>query len=159
MICDATIEDGRGRQRECQLATGHYPATRHRSVLRDGKEVMEWTDDAEFAKPASTSPPKPTLTVTEYTVNALPPEQRVADWWVWNVYARHTRAGQWVVTDGHAYYDAAGQPHFSAREAGDHSRADALDLAQQVAVAMRINGETADQAAARILNATKGEAR
>lgn len=98
-------------------------------------------------------PAAPTLMVTEYTVNALPVEARVSDWWAWNVYARHTRAGRWVVTTGHEYYDAAGQPHFSVREAGEHSRADALDLAAQVAATMRINGETAAQAAARILSA------
>lgn len=97
--------------------------------------------------------PTPTLTVTEYTVNALPPEARVADWWVWNVYARHTRAGRWVVTDSHSFYDADGNPHFSAREAGDHARADAIDLAARVAETMRIMGETAAEAAARILRA------
>ena len=55
MTCDATIEDSRGQQRVCQLDTGHYPAIRHKSVLRDGKEVMEWTDQAEFATPSSDS--------------------------------------------------------------------------------------------------------
>lgn len=155
--CDATIEDGRGRQRTCQLATDHYPATWHRSTLHDGNDVMQWTDEAEFATPASYTPPKPTLIVSEYTANALPAEARVADWWAWNVYARRARAGHWVVTTGHEYYDAAGEPHFSVREAGDLSRADALDLAAQVAVTMRIDGETVAQAAARILSAAPKE--
>jgi hypothetical protein len=91
-----------------------------------------------------------TLMVTEYTANAVTPAARIADWWNWNVYARHTRAGRWVVTTGHEYYDANGQPHGTAHEAGDHSRADALDLAASVATGMRLMGETAVEASARI---------
>lgn len=155
--CDATIEDGRGRQRTCQLATDHYPATRHRSTLHDGNDVMQWTDEAEFATPASYTPPKPTLIVSEYTANALPTEARVADWWVWNVYARRARAGHWVVTDGHAFYDAAGERHFSARDAGELSEQQAMGLARDAAAALRINGETAEQAGTRILSATPKE--
>lgn len=102
---------------------------------------------------------QPTPIVSEYTVNALPPEQRVADWWVWNVYVRRARAGYWVVTDGHAFYDADGGHHFLAREAGELSEQQALDLAPRVAVTMRINGMTAVEAAARIMNARNGEAR
>jgi len=97
------------------------------------------------------TPALPTITVTEYTLNPLPAEARVADWWVWNVYARRNRAGCWVVTDQHSFYDAAGRRHFTAREAGEHGRADAIDLATRVAAALTINGETAAQAAARIL--------
>jgi hypothetical protein len=98
---------------------------------------------------------RPTITVSEYTINALPPEARVADWWNWSVYARHTRSGRWIVTTGGEYYDADGNPHGTAHEAGDHTRADAIDLATRVASTMTLMGMTAAQAAARIL----GEAR
>lgn len=108
-----------------------------------------------------TSPEQPTLTVSQYTVNALPAAARIADWWHWDVHARLNRAGRWVVTDFAGFYDAEGRPHFTAREAGDYTRADAIDIATRVATTMRIGGETADQAAARILAAlaTEGGAR
>jgi hypothetical protein len=98
---------------------------------------------------------RPTIAVSEYTINALPTEARVADWHNWNVYARHTRSGRWIVTTGGEYYDADGDPHGTAWEAGDHDRADAIDLATRVASTMTLMGMTAAQAAARIL----GEAR
>lgn len=97
---------------------------------------------------------QPTITVSEYRINALPVEARVADWWHWDAYARLNRAGRWVVTDHHVFYDAAGGRHFSAREAGDHDEADAIALAKRVAATMVLNGETAAQAAARVLGAS-----
>lgn len=72
--CNATIEDGRGRRRQCQLADRHYdPKTsRHYSALEGGGNIVEWMDEAEFATPASSSPPQPTVRVTRYTVSVLP---------------------------------------------------------------------------------------
>jgi hypothetical protein len=96
---------------------------------------------------------QPTIAVSEYTVNALPAEARTADWWHWNVYARRNRSGRWIVTDHDAFFDAAGGRHFTARAAGDFDRADAIDLATRVASTMTLMGETAAQAAARILGA------
>ncbi|MDH6116869.1 hypothetical protein ABH930_000288 [Kitasatospora sp. GAS204A] len=96
---------------------------------------------------------QPTLAVTEYTLNALPTEARTADWWNWNVYARRNRAGRWIVTTGGEFYDTDGRPHGTAHEAGHHTRADAIDLATRVASTMTVMGETATQAADRILSA------
>lgn len=104
------------------------------------------------------SPAAATLMVTEYTANALAPAARIADWWNWNVYARLNRSGRWVVTDGHNYYDADGQPHGTAREAGDHSCGDAVYLAVRVAAALVVMGETAVEASARIVAARATEA-
>jgi hypothetical protein len=98
---------------------------------------------------------RPTISVSEYTINALPPEARTADWWHWNVYAKLNRAGRWIVTDHDCFFDAAGGRHFLAREAGDFTEAEAIELATRIASTMTLMGMTAAQAAARIL----GEAR
>ena len=51
-ICDAAIEDS-GGPRCCQRRHGHYPATRHKSVLRGGSDVLTWLDEAARATPAT----------------------------------------------------------------------------------------------------------
>jgi hypothetical protein len=93
---------------------------------------------------------RPTLTVSQYTANALPAHARDADFWTWDVHARLTRNGRWIVTTGHEYYDADGNPHGTAHEAGDHTRADAIDLAAKVACTMRVMNLTAAEYAARV---------
>lgn len=69
-LCDATIEDGRDRLRNCQLLDGH--AGRHYSALHHGHDVMYWTDEAFTAKPPSSTPPVPTVRSTRHTVSLLP---------------------------------------------------------------------------------------
>lgn len=95
----------------------------------------------------------PSILITEYAINALHADARVADWWNWNVYLRRTRRNldQWTVTTGHEYYDADGQPHGTVHEAGVHARPDAVRIAMSVASTMQLMGETAEQASARIL--------
>jgi hypothetical protein len=61
----------------------------------------------------------------------------------------------WIAAE-HAPRPVPGQhetPHGTAHEAGSHSGADAIDLAAQVASTMRLMGETAAEAAARIARA------
>jgi hypothetical protein len=96
----------------------------------------------------------PTVTVSQYTINPLPVEARVADWWHWNVYARLNRVGRWVVTDLDCFYDSAGGRHFTAREAGDYTEAEAIAIATRVAATRTLMGETHAQAAARIRGAS-----
>lgn len=144
--CDATILDC-GRPRRCQNDDGHYPAIRHRSVLRNGSNIMDWTDDAKDATPASTSPPRAVARATRYTVTCIPPDS-APDAHVWALYVEEKRDGSWVVTDGFGWMD--GELTFQDRPypACCHDFDTAMRLAKEAAPKVVINGRTVVEALA-----------
>lgn len=157
--CDATLEDGRGRTRRCQLDDGRDSSRRHYSVLNGGGgDVMEWTDDAEFATSASSSPPRPTARPTRYTVTCVPPDSS-SDAHVWALQVEERRDGSWVVSDGfHEWMDTSGTWQDRPFPQCLHDLDTALRLAREAAPHVIVNGLTPQAALARIARIKAGGA-
>lgn len=153
--CDATILD-EGRPRQCQKNDGHYPATRHRSVLRDGANVVTWNDDAKDATPASSSPPRAHVRTTEYVVNCLPEDDINAP--AFEIKVAYRGRNLWAVlrhgyclgSDGEWSYESlpsGREDEWLATHRFPMERA--LELARTAAPDVVVNGHTVREAIAR----------
>lgn len=154
-LCDATIEDGRGRLLNCQLLDGH--AGRHYSALHHGHDVMHWTDEAFTAKPASSTPPEPSVRVTRYTVSCVPREL-VPDAHLWALTVEERRDGRWVVSNGSEWLDAECEWHVgcgAVYERCAHDFETAMGIAKAVAPHMLVMGRTPEMVVAEV--ASRGE--
>lgn len=148
--CDATILDS-GRPRQCQKDDGHHPATRHRSVLRNGDDILTWNDDAKDSTPASSSPPRAVVRPSRYTVTCVPPDT-APDAHVWAITVEEQRDGRWIANHMGSWLTADGDweiGYSGAYRACAHSLDTAMRLATQAAPLVVINGFTVADAVAR----------
>lgn len=99
---------------------------------------------------------EPHVQVSRYTVNCLPADTTQA--YLWNLYVERNRDGTWSVTDGAMFLDASCDWHHSRRDAGWHTLAQGLSIAEAVAPHLTINGMTPADALARIARIDAEEA-